>query len=431
MTRYFSAGDLVRQLQEEKHEVRLHVLEEHEIRKQCFDGLVEKSSCWQDELEWLGMDGLIIFDDSGFGKLQDELRQQGYAVFGGSEKAEAIELDREYGQRVFVECGLTTVPLFDFASPAQALDFVRENPARWVIKQNEHLAKDMTYVGHQEDGSDVMAVLEMYAKDSATIDMTIALHRFIDGIEIGVGRYFNGKTWVGPIEINLEHKRFFPGNLGPMTSEMGTLAWYSDNENEYLFKKVLEPMTQFLRDADFRGDFEINCMVNADGVFPLEATARLGTPIIHLHQEIHQSPWGEFLYAVARGEQYNLSWQKGYGIVILLAVPPFPYTGGAHHQNHTLHHTPIYLDNVSKEDRKHIYFEDVSYNKEHDRYHISGHDGYVGYVASVADTVEMAQRKVYDIAEKIIIPKVMYRNDIGNDFIAWQYQQLCDWGYLE
>jgi hypothetical protein len=146
-------------------------------------------------------------------------------------------------------------------------------------------------------------------------------------------RYFNGKNWVGPIEINLEHKRFFPGNLGPMTSEMGTLAWYTDNEDEFLFQTILQPFTEFLRSANFRGDFEINCIANADGVYPLEATTRLGTPIIHLQQELHESSWAEFLYAVAKGEDYNLKWKKGYGIVILLAVPPFPYTKNIDQKN--------------------------------------------------------------------------------------------------
>ena len=58
----------------------------------------------------------------------------------------------------------------------------------------------------------------------------------------------------------------------------------------------------------------------------MEATARLGSPIVHLHSEIHKSPWGEFLYAIAKGENYNLKWEKGFGLVVLVAIPPFPYT---------------------------------------------------------------------------------------------------------
>lgn len=430
MTRHFIAGDLARRLSLDGHEVKLQPLCEHEKAKCSFDGMIEKTTDWKHELSWVGKDGLIIFDDIGFGKIQDELRVQGFQVFGGSEGAEKLEIDREYGQKIFKEHGLQTVPLFNFSTPQKALSFLEKNPGRWVIKQNDHISKDITYIGYQETGDDVISVLENYACDPLICNCAITLHKYVEGIEIGVGRYFNGNDWVGPIEINLEHKRFFPGDLGPMTSEMGTLAWYSDDE-EVLFEKILKPLTQFLRTTNFRGDFEINCMANKDGLFPIEATTRFGTPIIHLQQEIHQSSWAEFLLAVARGESFDLDWKRGFGVVILLAVPPFPYTTSIHRAEHTYNNISIYLNQLSVEEKKHFYFEDVTYDADKKRYRISGDDGYVGYVASVAETVLEAQKKVYDIAKKIIIPKVMYRNDIGTAFIEGQYQQLKDWGYLK
>lgn len=431
MTSHFVAGDLVRRLLHEGHEVKLHILSGEKKSRQNFDGIVEKIDDWQSQLPWLGKDGLVIFDDIGFGKIQDELRAQGFAVFGGSEASEQLEIDREYGQKIFAECGLTTVPLFNFNSPQEALTFLENNPGQWVIKQNDHISKDITYVGHQSDGGDVLSVLENYVEDPLIRQHKLALHKYVEGVEIGVGRYFNGKDWVGPIEINLEHKRFFPGDLGPVTSEMGTLAWYSDNEQEYLFQNILKPLTKFLQETNFRGDFEINCIANKEGVFPLEATTRLGTPIIHLQQEIHRSSWAEFLRAVATGNSYNLEWQRGYGVVILLAVPPFPYTNGAKRIEHSCHNISIYFDGLSEEEKQHIYFEDVTYDVEKKRYRISGDDGYVGYIAGVGETVLEAQKKVYDIAEKVIIPKVMYRNDIGTAFIDWQEKQLKEWGYLK
>jgi cystathionine beta-lyase family protein involved in aluminum resistance len=36
-----------------------------------------------------------------------------------------------------------------------------------------------------------------------------------------VARFFNGNDWVGPIEINVEHKSFLNDNIGPLTAEMG------------------------------------------------------------------------------------------------------------------------------------------------------------------------------------------------------------------
>ena len=62
----------------------------------------------------MGKDGLIVFDDVGFGKIQEKLRKKGFNVFGGCALGDKLEMDREFGQKIFKQCGLSTVPLCDF-----------------------------------------------------------------------------------------------------------------------------------------------------------------------------------------------------------------------------------------------------------------------------------------------------------------------------
>ncbi|MDQ5901313.1 MAG: hypothetical protein QG580_28 [Patescibacteria group bacterium] len=420
-------GDLARKLYTEGNEVKLFI--ENPKSKKSLDGIVPKTENWELELDWVKEDGLIVFDDIGYGENQDYLRKEGFNVFGGSAEAEKLEINREYGQEVFRRYGISTTKLFDFPSPNEALKFVQNNGGRWVIKQNDHISKDITYIGKTESGEDVISVLQNYANDPMINTHPVTLHQFIDGVEIGVGRYFNGEKWIGPTEINFEHKRFFPGDIGPLTSEMGTLAWYEERDN-FLFRKILSPFENFLKSANFRGDFEINCIANEKGIFAIEATTRLGTPIIHLQQEIHVSQWADFLLAIAKGESFNLKYKNGYGVVILLAVPPFPYTKGISRTENAYENIGIYFENLTEEEKNHLHFEDVMCDIN-GTYRISGQDGYVGYITGIGDTVEEARNKVYDIAEKVIIPKVMYRNDIGIKFIQESKEKLKLWGYLE
>ena len=100
-----------------------------------------------------------------------------------------------------------------------------------MIKQNSHQSS-LNYVGKVDDGGDVLSVLKKY--DEVGIQ-DIDLQKKVTGIEVGVARYFNGKDWVGPIEINVEHKSLFNDGIGPKTGEMGTVMWYTDNENNQLF----------------------------------------------------------------------------------------------------------------------------------------------------------------------------------------------------
>jgi len=361
--------------------------------------------------------------------LQDELRKKGFAVVGGSEAADTLELNRSYGQAIFKKYGLKTVPLKDFKNPKSALAFARQWPGTWVIKQNNNVNKDLTYIGQNADGSDFLEVLTSYAQHPEFSKRVVSLHKRIEGIEVGVGRFFNGTDWVGPIELNVEHTRLFPGNVGPTTNELGTLAWYTNDENHRLYKETLAKLKPFLQKIHFKGDMALNCIVNENGAYILEATPRLGSPIIHLQTALQISPWGEFLNALARGTAYDLKWRKGYGIVVFIAVPPFPFSPNTI-KNHSqgLHFS---LANLTPEEKSHVHFEGLALDKSNnERYIITDTYGYLLYVTGIGATIKEAQHKAYSIAEKLVIPNMFYRNDIGVKFDAIDYKKLIEWGYL-
>lgn len=423
----FIGGNLAYLLKKEGHKVKLYI--ENKKVRQTFDNIVEKTNDWKKELSWIGKDGLIIFDDIGYGKIQDELRKKGYIVFGGSFIGEKLETDREYGQKIFKDYGIKTKELKDFCQIREAIKYIKQNEGPWVIKQNGDEDKTFNYVGHFKDGRDTISLLENYYQKNRN-NQKISLHKKIEGVEIGIGRFFNGTNWVGPIEYNIEHKKFFPGDLGPTTSEMGTLMWYDDNENNQLYQETIFKMKNFLKEAKFIGDFEINTIVNKSGIYALEATARLGSPSVHLQAEIHKSPWGEFLYKLAKGENYKLKWKKGYGLIVLITTPPFPF--GDNTKNEDLVGVEVFLDKLNKQEIEHIRLDGLSKkNSNSNKLYLSDDAGYVLYVTNIGKTIKEARDKTYSIIKKIIVPKMMYRNDIGEKFMKSDYQKLKDWGYLD
>lgn len=425
----FSAADLAYRLKSEGHDVRVYVDDEQDAR--AYSGMLRKVKDWKKSLPWVGKEGLILFDSTGYGKIQDRLRKQGYSVVGGSAGGDRCEDDRTYGQEIFWACGMRMIPSRDFKSFDEAIAFVKAHPKPWVIKQNGHASKIYNYVGQLPDGSDVVNVLETYKKAATKRDLKKKIHlqERIFGIEIGVGRYFNGTTWVGPIEFNLEHKNLVNGDLGPKTYEMGTVMWFSDDEENPLYQKTLAKMEEYLRSIDFHGDVDINCIVNDKGVYPLEITARFGFPALQLQQALSpETKWGSFLKAVATDKQYPFKYKKGeYGVIVLVALPPFPYESSSRVQR--MSHVNIFLSpDLTARDRKFIHFEEVS-RRRNGQLYSSGNNGFVLHVSGVGRSVTEARRDAYGRIGKIVIPKMFYRTDIGENFEE-QYTALKDWGYF-
>ncbi len=424
------ANELAPILRLEGHEVKMSIQEV--ALKDCCVGFVDLVDDWEAELEWVGKDGLIIFDDIGFGAKQDALRADGYHVVGGSALGDRLETDRAYGQEIFGKYGVRQIPAYNFSSVEEAIQYVRASPGQpWVVKLNglQHMSTS-NYVGQLQDGQDVMNILERYRNTGHHVH----LQQKIEGIEIGIGRYFNGRDWVGPIEMNLEHKSLMPGGVGPKTPEMGTLMWYNEDESNVLFQETLARLAPHLREIDFRGDFDINCIVNAEGIWPLEATARFGDPSTAMQAEIHTSPWGEFLWALANGLPHALRFRKGYGIVVTVAIPPFPYEYLS--PEFASKNIEIYFREPVTEEEiiRHYFFEEVSKVPVlggTDQYTVKGHKGCVAHVTGFGDTVDAARKEAYARVDNLIIPKSFYRRDIGQSFIDTERVQLETWGYIE
>jgi phosphoribosylamine--glycine ligase len=421
------AGNIAHLLTQEGHQVRLYIGEKG--RRLNFDNLVKKTSDWRKDLAWVTKKGLIVFDDVGYGYHQTRLRNEGYKVFGGSELGDLLEQDRVHAQEIFTKYGINTVPIFNFDNIDKAIRFVKKNIGPWVVKQNGSSSKSLNYVGRYSDNRDLIDILNTYKKNGFGSEI-ITLQKKIVGVEIAATRYFNGKDWIGPTLINIEHKKFFPGDLGPTTSEMGTIGWYDNNEDNKLFCDTLAKIKPYLQHINYRGVFDINCIVNEDGTFPLEATSRPGSPIIHLQTELDISPWSDILLSIADQKPYKLKYKSGFGIVVVIAIPPFPYAKKI--DDHSQIGTNLYFDDTwNDSDLDKIHFEEISYNKATKKYYVSDNRGYVLYVTGTGTNIEEARSEAYKIIDKIHVPKMMYRNDIGLKFVNETEELLRNWGYIK
>ncbi len=411
-------GDLCAQIQKEGHDVRYFIEDEKE--KEVSDGLVKKVDSWKDSSDWADV---IIFDDSDFGAIPDSLRKQGKAVIGGTPYTDKLELNREFGQQEMKAVGFDILPYWTFKTFDDATQFVEKNPDRYVVKpdgeaQNE---KVLSFIGQEEDGLDVLMILKHYKKGWASKIKSFQLQRFATGVEVAVGGFFNGKDFIQPICVNFEHKRLFNNDIGPTTGEMGTSMFWCDSGK--LYEQTLLKLKPKLVESGYIGYFDINCIANNRGIYPLECTSRFGVPTLSIQMEGITSPIGEFLQGLANGQSPTLKVKKGYQIGVVLAVPPFPFEDIKTFKKYSDESVVVF----KKATREGVWPADIKVVDE--AWHLTGTSGYALVVTGSGNTMDEASKEAYTRIKNIVIPNMFYRTDIGE---RWSRDSdlLRTWGYL-
>ncbi len=412
------SGDLAWQVKKEGNEVKIFIASESD--KDVYDGFLEKVNKWEEFVDWADV---VVFDDVGFGKIADSLRNKGKLVVGGSEYTDKLEEDRQFGQEEMKNVGMLVLPHWDFTDFDAAISFIKSNPGRYVFKPSGTIPSDskgILFLGQEEDGKDIIEVLEQNKFLWAKKINKFQLQKMVVGVEVAVGAFFNGEDFIYPINVNFEHKRLFPGDIGPYTGEMGTLMFWS--ETTEIFKTTLLKLKEKLKNSGYIGYIDINSIANAKGIHPLEITSRFGYPTISIQIEGVAEPWGEFFYSLARKEKMDLKVKRGFQIGVVVAVPPFPYDD----QKESF----IYKDLsilFKKHDMEGVHLGDVKIFN--DVWSVAGESGYVMVITGSGSTVEEARKQVYSRLKNINLQNMYYRTDIG---IKWftDSDKLHTWGYL-
>ncbi len=403
----------------EGHQVKYYIdnKEENDIG----NGFVPKVDAWEPHIDWAD---IIVFDDVlGHGEIAEELRARGKLVIGGTAYTDRLEDDRSFGQEELKSVGVTTLKYQEFDDFDRAIEHVRANPRRYVIKPSGEAQniKRLLFVGMEEDGSDVVRVLEAYKKVwSDTIKIFQLQHR-VTGVEVAVGAFFNGKTFLEPININFEHKKLFPGNIGPATGEMGTSMFWSRPNR--LFNQTLKKMEGKLAAEGYVGYIDVNCIVNGQGIYPLEFTSRFGYPTIQIQSDALTQPLSEFFYNMASGSGADIKVRKGFQVGIRLVVPPYPFRDKQTFDTYSKDATIVFkkpaLEGVHIEDVKNVDGEWL----------VTGSSGVALVVSGHGTTMREARAQAYRRVENILIPNMYYRTDIGERWFE-DSDRLHTWGYL-
>jgi phosphoribosylamine---glycine ligase len=410
-------GSLYLRLIGEGHEVKVTVSEP--LARGTMAGLVPRASDWKQALDWVGKGkgGVIVFEAVGFGELQERLRRDGFNVIGGSLLGDRLENDRARAFDLLAKHGLKIAPVREFESAADGIAELEQRPRRCVFKMSASAGR--TFVGTLPDGSDVAALLQVAAPPEGS---RYILMDHVEGVETGVGAYFNGERFLMPACLDWEHKRFFAGNMGELTGEMGTVATFTGSER--LFELALRPLEPMLRNAGHVGWVNLNTIINEEGVWPLEFTCRFGYPGFAVLEPLQKIGWGELFSLMLDPHAERFPVSEGFSTCIVITTPPMPLSRKEVE-------APVGLPMLIGEDLdpKHLHLGEVG--SVDGRLITSGLYGWTAVVTGTGATVVDSKTAAYANAAKVRVPGMRYRLDIGDALINGELERLSKWDWLK
>ena len=281
------------------------------------------------------------------------------------------------------------------------------------------------YVGRLSDGRDVKAVLAAKMRRLEGEPASLVLMEHVEGVETGVGAYFNGRDFLRPACLDWEHKRFFPGDLGELTGEMGTVATYERSSR--FFERTLGRMEGLLRERGYCGYINLNTIVNERGIWPLEFTCRFGYPGFAILDPLQETSWASLFSAMLTQSNASFRTRPGFSVGIVMTTRPFPYI--RRYVDEPIGLPILFEGDLNEEDRRHLHLAEVGL--EDGQLVTAGYHGWTMVVTGVGETVEAAQRRAYDLADRVVIPNVRYRRDIGDRLVAGDLTRLERLGLLD
>ncbi len=418
VSRWGESLDIANTIKKEGHEVKLFV--EDKGCKEIGFGFVNKATHWEKHIAWAD---IIIFDYTGYGKIATQLRSAGKLVVGGTEYTDRLELDRNYGQAELKKHKIKIIPSKEFTSFNDAITYIEANPNTYVVKpcgETQEL-KQLLFVGSDDEGLDVIRILRAYEKAWGNDFGNFQLQRKVKGVEVSIAAFFNGHEFVYPINITFEHKKLFPKELGVSTGEMGTsMFWTKDSP---IFEATLLKFQSTLAKHNFIGHIDINCIVNGNGIFPLEFTSRFGYPQIFIQRAGINEPLGELFLKLASKKTFRINVKKGFQVGAYIVVPPFPYDDKKTFNLFSKDAVVVFKKN-GKEGVHPMHLKKVK-----DEWLITGNTGIAVLVTGVGNTMKDAQKMMYNRINNVIINNGYYRTDIGDRW-SEDSDKLWSWGLL-
>jgi phosphoribosylamine--glycine ligase len=261
--------------------------------------------------------------------LADDLRSEGFTVFGPSAAAARLEASKSFTKAVCDSRGIPTAAYGHFANRARALAYVRAQGAPLVVKADGLAAgKGVILCETLSQAED--AIEACFSGAFGESGASVVIEEKLLGEEASFFALCDG-TRALPLASAQDYKRAFDGDEGPNTGGMGAISpapMMTAALVERVMAEIIAPTLGAMRErgTPFQGVLYAGLMITAQGPKLIEYNARFGDPECQVLMLRLKSDLLPVLLAAAKGDlsQVRLEWYPNTAVTIVMAANGYP-----------------------------------------------------------------------------------------------------------
>ena len=337
----------------------------------------------------------------------DMFNEMGLKIFGPTKEAAQLESSKIWAKQFLKRNNIPTAAFEVFDDPVKAKEYVDKIGYDVVIKADGLASGKGVIVCNSKDEAEKSIDMMLVDKKFGDAGNNIIIEERIDGIEASYIALSDGKIAI-PMATSQDHKRVFDNDKGPNTGGMGAYSPTPiiDNDmSQKIQEKIIDKTISSLRNEGitFKGFLYAGIMLKDGEPFVLEYNVRMGDPecqpiLMRMNSDLFEYLMGSVNGTLEKIPQ--ISWENKSAVCIVLASKGYPdsYPKG----------DEIFgLEKVSDDEL--VFHAGTKMVGEK----IITNGGRVLGVTALGDTLELAIKNAYNVADKISWKNKYMRTDIG------------------
>lgn len=337
----------------------------------------------------------------------DAFRAAGLKIFGPTRQAAQLESSKDFAKSFMVANGVPTAAYAAFSDARAARDYVRQQGAPIVIKADGLAAGKGVVVAMTLE--EAHAAIDMMLIDNrmGAAGARVVIEEFLEGEEASFIVMVDGKH-VLPLASSQDHKRLLDGDHGPNTGGMGAYSpapVLTPTIHARVMREVIQPVVAGMekQGTPYSGFLYAGLMIRpGGGTKVLEFNCRMGDPETQPIMMRLKSDLFTLIEHAVNGTLKNIEveWDRRVALGVVMAAAGYP-------------DNPRRGDEITGLPRAgedfHVFHGGTALAGS--KVVVNG--GRVLCVTALGDTVRVAQRRAYEVAEGIQFAGRQMRRDIG------------------